>query len=259
MPQVLQTDRTLGILGQLAGEKLREINQNVDSAVIWARIDELDEDILDILAYDLHVDWWKYATTIESKRANLKNAVKIHQIMGTKAACKLAAEMCVGSEVTIREWFEYGGQPGYFRLYVGGNAVLRTLEGLRDLIQLVYIVKRASSWLDEIVVETDLGPSTICMGGAMATIVRMPIPQLPDVLDFETTLHCGGLVAPTITQQLPEIPDAYHFESTLHGGGIMTAESIHSVPELADLSMSHTGRIGGRGSVTTTISVPEIQ
>lgn len=162
MPQVLQADRTMGIMGKLIGTQLRDLNEEMAKEIIWARIDELDEETLDILAYDLHVDWWQYASTIESKRANLKNAVEVHRIMGTKAACELAAEMCVGGKVTIQEWFEYQGEPGYFRIIVHETERV----DYDELVAIIFKVKRCSSWLEGFVQERE---STAMVQAAVMT------------------------------------------------------------------------------------------
>lgn len=260
IPAVLQQDqRMVGLTSAVADilvDRMDEINQ----LLIYQRIDELPEELLDILAYDFKVDWWDDGYTVEEKRQLLKDSWYVHRHKGTKAAVERAIS-AIYPKTTVQEWFEYGGDPYTFQLRIDVTDQIVSLTKHLRALELVDYYKNVRSHLVQVNYFANLAglPAAIRMGGAMATIIRMPIPQRPDVFNFETALHYGGLVAPTITQQLPEIPDAYHFESTLHGGGIMTAETRHPVPELTDLSMSHTGRIGGRGSVTTTISVPEIQ
>ena len=48
----------------------------------------------------------------------------------------------------LREWFEYDGEPGHFRVY-STNATINN-ERLVEFLNLLYKVKRASSKLDGI-------------------------------------------------------------------------------------------------------------
>ena len=83
--------------------------------IIYANINELSETWFDVLAYDLHVDWYDYDYPIEAKRAIIRDSVRVHQKLGTKAA----VEMALGGihpKSEIEEWFDYGGKPYRFRI-----------------------------------------------------------------------------------------------------------------------------------------------
>lgn len=131
---------------------------------------------------------------------------------------------------------------------VNTNAAISTIARLKPA-HLIY----------EVWVKTDLGPLETRFGGAMGTITRTALPELPDKLDFEATLYCGGLVAATTQSRLPELPDKLDFESTVRTGGLVATESRSRVPEITDqVTMSSTGRVGATGSIRTTIRVPGI-
>lgn len=55
-PNVLQKDESMMAIAEVATEKLLEISNSIDKVLIYANIDKLPGEILDILAYDMHVD-----------------------------------------------------------------------------------------------------------------------------------------------------------------------------------------------------------
>ena len=59
-------------------------SDRVNPADMNRRFLELDEQTLDILAYDLHVDWYDHSYPIEVKRQTIKDSVKIHRRLGTR-------------------------------------------------------------------------------------------------------------------------------------------------------------------------------
>lgn len=83
----------------------------------YTRIDELQEDLLDILAYDFKIDWWDSDYTLPQKRQMFRDNWPVHRILGTKAAV-LTAISAIYPGTTLMEWFEYGGEPFHFKLKV---------------------------------------------------------------------------------------------------------------------------------------------
>lgn len=89
----------------------------MDTVLIYSRFDELPEELVDILAYDMHVDWYDYNYPLEAKRDLVKNSVKVHKKMGTK----YAIETALGSlfpESEVEEWFQYEENPDTFILFL---------------------------------------------------------------------------------------------------------------------------------------------
>ena len=58
LPPVLKNDPNMLAIATVIAEQLQATAQQIRKNIIYARIDELEEPILDILAYDLHVDWY---------------------------------------------------------------------------------------------------------------------------------------------------------------------------------------------------------
>lgn len=128
LPEVLARDSNVLALAQTIAEALAEHAQSTALAKIYPRIDELDEEVLDALAYDFKVDWWYSAYTLKQKREVLKSSFLVRKRMGTKYAVETAIG-AVYPGTMVEEWFEYGGEPYFFRLYIdltdtGGNVTL---------------------------------------------------------------------------------------------------------------------------------------
>ena len=122
LPPVLKNDPKMIALARTIAEQLQVTARQIEKNIIYARIDELDEQTLDVLAYDLHVDWYDYSYPIEVKRQTIKDSVKVHRKLGTKYAVETALG-AVYPGTKVQEWFEYGGKPYTFRVIIG--AMLR--------------------------------------------------------------------------------------------------------------------------------------
>ena len=89
-PPALKKDEKMVALGRLIANELHQTVEQTKKNIIYANINELSETWLDVLAYDLHVDWYDYDYPIEAKRAIIRDSVRVHQKLGTKAAVEMA-------------------------------------------------------------------------------------------------------------------------------------------------------------------------
>lgn len=145
-PPALKKNKTFLALGKIIAEELHITAQEAEKNIIYANIDSLSETWLDILAYDLHVDWYDYDYPIEAKRAVIKDSVRVHQKLGTKAA----VEMALGNihpMSEIEEWFDYGGNPYRFRIVLD-TTKSRVQADYEEIIKTVDIYKRLTAHLD---------------------------------------------------------------------------------------------------------------
>ena len=145
-PPALRQDESMLALGRLIAEELHITAVETEKNIIYANIDTLSETWLDILAYDLHVDWYNYDYPIEAKRAIIKDSVRVHQKLGTKAA----VEMALGGihpQSEIEEWFTYGGKPYRFRIVLD-TTHSRVEADYEEIVKTVDIYKRLTAHLD---------------------------------------------------------------------------------------------------------------
>ena len=147
LPTVLQNDPNMQALAAAVSAGLEKLAGEPRLAQIYTRIDEMDETMLDILAADFKVDWWRPEADLEEKRNALKSSWYIHKHLGTKSAIETAVADYMGSG-KVEEWFEYGGRPHHFRVASENNtAIITNYDAFMAVLK---VVQRCSSVLDHI-------------------------------------------------------------------------------------------------------------
>lgn len=116
-PPALMRDKNMAALGKLIAKELHITAIETKKNIIYANIDTLSESCLDILAYDLHIDWYNYNYNVETKRAIIKDSIRVHQKLGTKNAVETVLRN-IYNEADVEEWFNYGGSPYTFRVKI---------------------------------------------------------------------------------------------------------------------------------------------
>ena len=117
LPETLKKDESMFAVALAVANALSARPSEIEQLMIYARIDELPEALLDVLAYDFKVDWWDADYTLEEKRQTLKDSWNVHRTLGTKAAVERAIS-AIYKDTQVSEWFEYGGLPYHFKLLV---------------------------------------------------------------------------------------------------------------------------------------------
>lgn len=192
-PDVLAKDERMYALASLVADFLNTQVESVDSVRIYPRIDELPEDLLDILAKDLKVDWYNEEYPLQVKRNLIKSSFKVHRTLGSKGAVKEAlSALYPGS--SVYEWFEYGGDPYYFKVIldvtsqyfeVSHDDVIKTLDiykSLRSRIdgnEIIYrstegvILKTSAKYLKYELPVCGTDPQTAVQGSISSPGVRL--------------------------------------------------------------------------------------
>ena len=152
LPGALRHDSKMIALARTLTEQLLTVSGSMDNVLIYSRFEELPEDLVDILAYDMHVDWYDYSYPLQVKRDMVKNSVKVHKKMGTKYAMETALGS-IWPKSEVEEWFNYGGEPHHFRV-VCDVTEDRITASLAQLVKAIRMYKRLSSHLDGIVYQT---------------------------------------------------------------------------------------------------------
>lgn len=146
-PSVLDRDKLFNALGQSVAESIGEAFLNVKNANIYNRIMELDEGVLDILAQDFNVSWYDYDFQLETKRRVIAAAFSVHRHLGTKGAM-VTAICAIWPNSTVEEWFDYGGDPYYFRVLVNANNPGDEPIRFDSIDKTVQLYKNERSWLE---------------------------------------------------------------------------------------------------------------
>ncbi|MBR1658167.1 MAG: phage tail protein I [Synergistaceae bacterium] len=116
IPPSISGDRHIQSIISATDPQLREVSRSIREAFIISRIDELPENVIDLLAWQWHVDSYEPALPITTKRELVRDSVRWHRKKGTKSAIKAALEK-LDFVPTIKEWFEIGTRPHTFEVY----------------------------------------------------------------------------------------------------------------------------------------------
>ena len=122
--------------------------------MVYADLDNLQEPALDLLAVETDVQSYDKAYDVSIKRELVKNAIRWHQIAGTRAAVEELARKIFG-DCEVQEWYEYDGQPYRFRVVTSAtasaddvsefNRLVSKVQNLRSHLESVSIVREISS------------------------------------------------------------------------------------------------------------------
>lgn len=147
LPTVLQNDPHMLALATAIAAELEQLAGETRLAQIYHRIAEMDETMLDALAEDFKVDWWRPEASVEEKRNALKASWYVHKHLGTKSAIETAVADYLTSG-KVEEWFEYGGKPHHYRITGGNNDAI--IENYDQFKAVLAVVTRGSAVLDQI-------------------------------------------------------------------------------------------------------------
>ena len=114
-PSSITQDPHITSIIQSLDPQLQEISQASLEPLILARIDELPEGVLDLLAWQLHADFYDLAATLSMKREAVKSSILWHMHKGTQWAI-LEALRQIDIKAEFVHWHDSGDSPYTFKL-----------------------------------------------------------------------------------------------------------------------------------------------
>ena len=114
-PPSIKYDKNVSAIIEALDPELRLIVTETQQLFILSRIDELDEKVLDLLAWQFHVDFYDLAKDITTKRKQVKDSIQWHMKKGTAWAIVKALDM-IGVDAEFINWYEFGGEPYTFKI-----------------------------------------------------------------------------------------------------------------------------------------------
>lgn len=151
LPKTLAEQPWVQALAEASRKMRRRVMAYADRTRLFCDIDEASEEALDALAVELQTPLYKNYYPLTVKRQIVKNSMLYYIRSGTRGAVEeLLADIYQGAEV--EEWFEYGGEPNYFRVAID---ISRTTVPVAEMTPAelegwLYSVKRASSALESL-------------------------------------------------------------------------------------------------------------
>lgn len=173
LPPNAQADPTVSAAARALDGHMRELTQKVKDLSFYRRLIEgrITDAEADERAWQDHVDFWDTSLPLEQKIQLLLNAKEFHQIKGTPAAIEDLITILFG-EGKVEEWFEYGGEPGYYQVITNNPEV--TQERAQEFYRAVESVTRLSAHLERVVLSQS-EPMNLYFAGVLRMGEKMTI------------------------------------------------------------------------------------
>lgn len=142
LPSFMRNDEAVIALSAAMDKLLGDASERIPTIRTWDKIDELNDDELDALAWELDVDWYDDTIGIDEKRATIKAAQQIKRKRGTKWAVEQLITAYFGEGYVV-EWYEIGDQP-YTFVALTTNAAI-TQEDYDKFVEAVRAAKNSRS------------------------------------------------------------------------------------------------------------------
>jgi phage tail P2-like protein len=113
LPSSISDDENVVAMAKAIGPELQSVSRDTREALIISRIEELPEAVIDLLAWQWHVDFYRPELPLSVKRRLVKGSVAWHRKKGTLWAVKKVLED-LGFKATVAEWFDLDSEPHTF-------------------------------------------------------------------------------------------------------------------------------------------------
>jgi phage tail P2-like protein len=120
--------------------------------LFWPFTDQLESPMLDVIAWEMHVDvWagWDGDLNTAQKRELINKSIDWHQHLGTKYAVEQMLKTVFRTGY-VQEWFSYSGNPYFFRVII--NEPIGSPERLKRVYDGIIAVKNVRSWWEDLIV-----------------------------------------------------------------------------------------------------------
>lgn len=149
LPQSLKIDSQFTAVAKALDPLLKKFAVDTKLAMHLPRLDELEGLILDVLADQLHVDYYNSATlTDEQKRNLIRNSIALHRLKGTVYAV----------EYVVNQFFQNATveELDGFLFKINADGYTATPEAFDTFARMLFDVKPVRSWL--VGIDLDLSP-----------------------------------------------------------------------------------------------------
>lgn len=181
VPPSISDDPQVQGISAAVSPQLLQVSAQIDDCLIMPRLNEQPEQVVDLLAWERHVDFYDSALQVDQKRALVAASLEAHRHKGTPYAVELVVNAILGASV-VQEWFEYGGKPFYFRVIKIKGQV--TADMWPRLAVAVNSVKNVRSWLEGVSLSRTIN-NTLYLGVGQSIHKKIEISpvvfRMPDV------------------------------------------------------------------------------
>ena len=190
IPEALRKEPEIQAASFALHETAQMLMDKIDRAMVYAGIDILPEEIIDLLAEEFRAQYYDGSMSMQKKRESVKKAMQWYKKAGTLSAVDELVEFMYGDH-KVHEWFQYDGQPYTFRVEIMGLNVQTTEKGMENFLSALQKVKNTRSLLEMLIFHRRIDQQ-VYSGAAAASYSRQVI------VDFYTeqkqeniNLHSG--------------------------------------------------------------------
>ncbi len=148
LPPVLAADKGMADIAHAVDAGLASVAEEIRCTGVYSRLEELSVPALDLLAWQIGVDFWEPGLDRAIKVRFLREAIALHKMKGTPAGLKRGIYLATGLDAKIHEWFEYGGEPFWFKVQFEVHGADFSPANLRLIFAVVENWKNTRSWLE---------------------------------------------------------------------------------------------------------------
>ena len=170
LPDVLRSPEVKAV-SYAINKALKQLLLCAEKASVYAAIDKLENEELDLLSLELAAQYYDNNLRISVKREIIKNAIKWHFSTGTKASVQGLIETVFGAG-SVREWWEYEGKPYLFR--VRADVLLKESE-IDSFTRIIQHVKNTRSHLEALEVFREVWQKLYSGSGVYWQVARQTI------------------------------------------------------------------------------------
>jgi P2-related tail formation protein len=165
IPAFMRGGEAVTALAVALNPVIREAASRVKLLKTWDQLDYFSEAELDALAWELNVLWYSLSADIAVKRRLIRQSDLVYSRLGTKWAVEQIIGAYLGGderldiesqpvkEPFVKEFFEYGGEPFYFRLDVSFDGSI-SKETWSDMYRAIMFCKNLRSWLEGVTIRS---------------------------------------------------------------------------------------------------------
>lgn len=229
LPPWMRSDEANIALAKAMDTLFRDPGSRLKQLRTWDQIDELGDEELDELAWELDIDWYSSTMSIDRKRATVKVASQVKEKRGTKWAVEQLISAYFGPGY-VEEWFENDGDPYTFKVLTTNPDI--SDDNFAEFIRQVNAAKSERSHMDGVFFFEEIS----------AAIIVAPTSE-PHIFEH---IKCGTRPHPATVGAIDKTailayPSAtkHGFEYTHAGDGTITG----TYPDTATLGQIKDGNI----------------
>lgn len=156
MPEVFRKDPGVQAASYALKKVAKVILEKIERASVYARIDLMPEEILDLLAEEFRAQYYDTTMPIERKREAVKKALQWYVKAGTVSAVAELTDLVWQSDsAQVQEWFEYGSDPYLFRILLGTDMNIEE-DRIEEFMAAMWKVKNTRSHLESLTFKREL-------------------------------------------------------------------------------------------------------